>query len=422
MKIIILIAVLQLFNNFKVVCGLRTEMQSFTSKAIAEIVVELAKSSGSVNIITHWNKSSSNKEVYDAVLQRISESGVTKVLQDIEPWNYKLNTSTLLMFDSPQSFQEIAPKIVWQTDPQECHKHLVSAAGLTFKDVETFLSSAGVTEIGCVNFLVDENKKSIDIAQQAMFSAQACRESTLTIVNRFEKSTMRWRHSDFYPKYQNLHGCPLVVAYVNGLNSPAIKSAIEIMSIVRNFTIVRKECKFNSDNIVPFRFDFIESFHESREENIAHSIPLNFETIFIIIPPGESYNQFEKMFMMFEYEVWLAIAITLCAAFCTIFLLNLLPKSLKEIIMGSNITSPGLNLISTFLVGGQHQLPRRSFARFLLLLFILFSMIIRTCHQSLLFKLLQADLRKPRLQTYHELQEKNFTFYGSEPFRIGGVP
>lgn len=45
------------------------------------------------------------------------------------------------------------------------------------------------------------------------------------------------------------------------------------------------------------------------------------------------------------------------------------------------------------------------------MMFIVLCLILRTCHQSMLYKLLQADLRRPELQTIDEAIDKNYTFY-----------
>lgn len=60
-------------------------------------------------------------------------------------------------------------------------------------------------------------------------------------------------------------------------------------------------------------------------------------------------------------------------------------------------------------VGGQFKIPRRNFARFLLLLFIIWSLIIRTAYQSKMFEFLQADPRKPRVMSLADIADRNFT-------------
>ncbi len=50
--------------------------------------------------------------------------------------------------------------------------------------------------------------------------------------------------------------------------------------------------------------------------------------------------------------------------------------------------------------------------RFILILVIVWSLIIRTCYQSMLYEFLQTDMRKPAVTTFRDLRERNFTFYG----------
>lgn len=170
---------------------------------------------------------------------------------------------------------------------------------------------------------------------------------------------------------------------------------------------------YNPHHKVPFPYEIIELFTTSTMEAV-HSVPLEFDTLYFAIPPGEPYDQLTKMFMMFDSEVWIAITVTFLIGLVAIQIVNRLSRQLQSLIYGSNITTPTLNLISIFLCGGQIRTPPNSFARFLLILFIIFSLIIRTCHQSTLFRFLQDDLRKPRVTSFDELVYENFTFYGFE--------
>lgn len=161
------------------------------------------------------------------------------------------------------------------------------------------------------------------------------------------------------------------------------------------------------------KFDSMEGFF-SRSEVNSVSVDCVAAELTFLIPPGEPYTLVEKMFMMFDFAVWIGIVITLLSAFIAIQVFNMLALNIQNFIYGRNIRTPTMNLISIFLTGGQCKIPARNFARFLLTLFIFWSLIIRTCYQSELFKYLQADLRKPIVQTIDELIEKNFTFYGSD--------
>jgi hypothetical protein len=47
-------------------------------------------------------------------------------------------------------------------------------------------------------------------------------------------------------------------------------------------------------------------------------------------------------------------------------------------------------------------------------MFIVLCLILRTCHQSLLYDLMQKDLRRAELKTVEEAIEKGYTFYFRE--------
>lgn len=395
--------------------------KSFKQQAIAEIIVDLFKHSYTVDIITHGDKFGDIGKLIDSVLQHVNDSSVIQVLKcdGDDPWKLQLNTSSVLIFDSPQGFEEIAERIIWQTNPEVRHQHLVSVTGLTFDDLKTLKTDW--SKLDSINFLVNENSKSIDLAQNILFSPLACQTGRLYIIDRFNMSTMRWQHSNFYPnKYLNLHGCPLVVAHFTGTGAIAVWRIIVVMAKVRKYNILIREYEANIDNNVPFPYEFMEQFLEEGVAAIP-STPITFASVVFVIPPGEPVDHFEKMFMMFESEVWLAILITLALAASSIHIINCMSQSVKNLVFGSKVTTPTVNMISTFLTGGQNQLPRNSFARFLLMMFIIFSLIIRTCHQSLMFQFLQADLRQPRIQSVEELEEKNFTYLGPAPLNVGDV-
>lgn len=54
-------------------------------------------------------------------------------------------------------------------------------------------------------------------------------------------------------------------------------------------------------------------------------------------------------------------------------------------------------------------LPGRNFSRYLLTLFILFCLVIRTAYQGKQFELLQKDIRPADVESIDEMIERNFT-------------
>jgi hypothetical protein len=117
------------------------------------------------------------------------------------------------------------------------------------------------------------------------------------------------------------------------------------------------------------------------------------------------------MFMMFDDDVWLMIVFTFSGALLIIQIINFCSDKIQDLVFGEGVRVPTMNFVAVIFGLGQTNLPRKSFARFLLMMFIILCLILRTCHQSLLYTLMQAEIRKPELQTIDEAIEKGYTFH-----------
>lgn len=59
----------------------------------------------------------------------------------------------------------------------------------------------------------------------------------------------------------------------------------------------------------------------------------------------------------------------------------------------------------------QTILPGRNFARFILMLFILFNLIMRAAYQGKQFEFMGLEMRRPDVQSIDEMIEQNFTLH-----------
>jgi len=72
-----------------------------------------------------------------------------------------------------------------------------------------------------------------------------------------------------------------------------------------------------------------------------------------------------------------------------------------------------LNMLIGAVGGSQPVLPKRNFARFILMMFLLYALVIRTLYQGSYFKLLKSNRPKRKVQSIDEMVEKDFKFYVS---------
>jgi hypothetical protein len=70
--------------------------------------------------------------------------------------------------------------------------------------------------------------------------------------------------------------------------------------------------------------------------------------------------------------------------------------------------------------GGMMTLPNRNFARFILVMYIWFALIIRTGYQGVQFDMMLKEMRPKDIETIDELIANNYTIYHEEGW-LGSV-
>lgn len=171
-----------------------------------------------------------------------------------------------------------------------------------------------------------------------------------------------------------------------------------------NFTTIKK----NERSKLDFSLDTMDN----RDVDSAWERALLFITnsYVFIIPQPQLYSPFEKLLFPFDLETWVWLAIFFAVGFLVIFITYRCSIDIRRYVFGRSVTTPSFNLTGTFFGIGQTVLPGRNFARFILMNFILFCLIMRMAYQGMMFEMLQKDMKKPDLATIEELIENNFTF------------
>ena len=324
---------------------------------------------------------------------------------------YFVQDSSIIFFESLEQFKSNVSCMHWIPYNQPRQHHLVYVPGLTLSVInETFVDGFHIDH---VNFLVNETEKSIELVTGYMFTKDACREYQLKTINRFDADARKWENSVFYPqKYQNFHGCELSIAKVDENQSKDKSALIEsIFETVLNAKLVDGDPE--EKGLLGIHSDLIREQHEISDDAYSFDVanPHVIEIHTFAVPPGEPYTDLERMFMMFSVELWIAIGVTLLIGILVTLSLSFVSDVVRKFIAGRDIKSPTMNLVSIFLTGGQVKTPGRNFARFLFTLFVIWSLIIRTCHQSMLFELMQADLRRPPIKSLDKLFESDLTLH-----------
>lgn len=243
--------------------------------------------------------------------------------------------------------------------------------------------------------------------------------------------TKKWITSSFFGADNNFNGCELKIGIaksvrpttdwdieedgsirVSGFGVDIIKAFAESL----NFTIGYSYCNRGAVHCSSHQDFYLCAVGQQALQiiDIMLSAPFISSEHTFLIPCGEPYTPLEKLILPFEPEVWMWFLIFMGSGIVVIFIIKFTPKRVQVLVFGGGVDTPTLNLFQAFFGIGQIALPDGSFARYLLMMFILFCLVIRTAYQGIMFNFMQADMRKPEVQSIEEMITKNFTFYVSE--------
>jgi hypothetical protein len=185
----------------------------------------------------------------------------------------------------------------------------------------------------------------------------------------------------------------------------------------RDIRFLRTEKIFTPDVC----FDVIDVKHSGykfRTSNAIMDLPYT-----ILVTPGELYTPYEKLLLPFDFWTWILVFVTFSMTFLSIFIINHMPEKIKDVVYGKKVRTPVWNVVGLIFGIGQTRLPDKSFARFILLLFIWFCLMFQVCFQSKMFEFLTSDPRRPSPKTFIDLIDQNYTMYtlSSKDAKYSGI-
>jgi hypothetical protein len=95
----------------------------------------------------------------------------------------------------------------------------------------------------------------------------------------------------------------------------------------------------NFDKLLPLN-NFAETY--------SFSLPVSNDEIFLIVTPGETYTNYEKLLLPFDTQTWQFVSIVFGVAFLVIFAMKLMPKKFQDLVYGETVKTPAYNVLGKF--------------------------------------------------------------------------
>lgn len=129
------------------------------------------------------------------------------------------------------------------------------------------------------------------------------------------------------------------------------------------------------------------------------------------MPPGRELSPLDKLLFPFTLIVWILLLSCIVIAIVVIIGVEWRSKSLQNFIFGAQVRNPILNILNALLGGAQNRLPRGTFARFLLMNFLVFSLNVRTLYLGSMYHLMQSNRKYSELQSIDEIVADELKIY-----------
>lgn len=328
----------------------------------------------------------------DKVLKGIKGIDSYKIfhLNDEKLGPLRLEQSTVFIFTSFESFLKVEDFLDFHLDGPKQIEYLIYCPNLTSEIIEQNLPG---DQFNVRSYLVVENG-DVYLKTLKLFTASRCNKQQLVQLNKFSRKSMKWSTNQFFETIiKDFFGCQLKIGIARS-HLPAsdyqlkednthashgyLINMLLSLSPHLNFKIFTKPFGVESQDE---RFDMttLTSIVDGNSYKQNAIVLLFLESFMgIVIPPGEAYTEYEKLLLPFEETVWIYFGLTFFTSFSVIIIVKYCSsKSVQHLIFGKGISSPGLNIIVAFMGSGQMMLPKRIFPRFLLMIFILFSLVMR---------------------------------------------
>ena len=426
--------------------SLKTREKSPLSVAISNVCLDLfAQEFSNIRMVPSMTSDRRNEtlELISDVVEQL-DSQVKVTIEDISvvvTSSSKRGSPMLVFINSFEGFMKMRPKLYFDNMRFRRYFLIVMVDGI-IPEIEIVVQEFWSHWISNIIWMSGNVNGTIELHTFNPFDQSCGKNVQFKLLNTFDSLTRKWLSANFYvDKFKNLNRCPLRVAaqstafpsvFIETFENKSSFSGIEIEIFERIAEQFNATCQF-------FAFDSVGSIYENgstssgalpsvfkREHDAAiGTVSLQYDRvkvltetksflsvpIVMIIPAAEVISAFNKLIRPLSGYVWLLLSLTFLVGFVAILVLKMFSRNYYNFVVGTGVSSPLLNMAIAFFGGTQPRLPKRNFARFLLMNFLLFCLVIRCVFQGKLYNMLQMDLYEKEVSTIDDMLDHDMFFY-----------
>jgi hypothetical protein len=302
-----------------------------------------------------------------------------------------------------------------------------------------------------VNVMFEDENGSVAVKTFMPFNKEKCDDTKSVKINEFKSGKFTNEIENFFPiKMQNLHGCSIRVGSkktssppfffikgnakigieISGRDGNLFNSLAKSLNFKLNFTH-QDSFGFTKENLTGLglsnalkqkKMDVLMEGHSLRPKRAKFfdfTNSFTSEDKIFVVPHAQELSSFEKLIYPFSLDSWIMILVCFGIGFIVIFIISTKSITKRNFVFGTGVRNPYMNVLIGIVGGSQHKLPKRNFARFLLMMFLILTLVLRTLYQGSYFELLKSNKKHKEITTLDELIESKITIFlkaGNEDF------
>lgn len=293
-------------------------------------------------------------------------------------------------------------------------------------------------KLGLNNVLVIYQKSNeiINVDSFVPFNPQKCRDTTpQTIVSINKNHKFDTNKIDFFPhKTSDLHKCPirigtgyfappaLVIDEDKDGNITVSGQDVNLMAIIGeafNFTpvyshVLKTQGTMFENGTMTGIFKLLGDgdvdvvlgglwIRQSRLKFFHPSLPYARDEVIFVVPRGKELGTFEKFVLPLDQSTWTVIVILYLIGYFVIFIVSCQNKKVRDFVFGRNVKTPFLNIYAVYIAYPLTRLPGRNFARFILMNYMLYCIVIRTSYFGAYYNFMMNVKFHKEIETIEQL-------------------